>query len=253
MIADPITHMIGDQIGYEATQNRGNSASASCETELQAHEPRSQGWIGSEGKNPPHDSGSVTITVHGGGGELIFRAKGRTVSDVRAMPALTDSAHHMAATPIAAGAPGTPDTVGVGAASTPDTVGVGAASTSDTVGVGAKLLRGIGVRADVAARLDAHPPEQITQLIGQARNRPEVRDVAAWVVSALRVLPIDVVAPAPPPKVSEATILFHPTISGFDRMRWLNRFRNAESADRPAILARFHAEHPPEEGNVPAT
>ena len=236
MIAQPLAHMIGDQIGYELVQDRGISASGSPKQAVQMYEPGSHGGIGSDGVNPPHSiSITITVSIGGGGGEFTFkknRPKGREV------PAMPPSSFVPNSTQNAAAAPTDAD----------------AANTSDTVGASAKLLRGIGVRADVAAQLDAHPPEQVARLINQAHNRPDVRDTAAWVVSALRTLPIDAVSTVPPPpKVSEAAILFHPNLSGFDRQRWLNRFRNADPADRPAIMVRFHAEHPMEEGDVSVT
>lgn len=114
-----------------------------------------------------------------------------------------------------------------------------------------RLLRAIGVRADVANTFAERPVEQIARVIAQARARQGVRDLAGWVVSALRALPaVEELAP-PPPKVTETAILFHPGITGYERMVWLNRFRKADPADRPAVLARFLAEHPLEEPNAP--
>lgn len=107
-----------------------------------------------------------------------------------------------------------------------------------------ELLKGIGVRTDVAAQLAGHTPQQISRLIAQARGRPAVRDAAAWVVSALRALPLADEALVAPARVSDRPILMHAGISGLDRQRWLMRFRNAELAERPEILARFLREHP---------
>lgn len=112
------------------------------------------------------------------------------------------------------------------------------------------LLCTAGVRADVAAQLADRDPGQIQRIIAQARARAGIRDVAAWVVSALRALPA--AETAPPPKVSEKAILFHPQLSGYERQRWLTRFRTADPADRPAVLARFLAEHPMEEPDAAA-
>jgi hypothetical protein len=33
-------------------------------------------------------------------------------------------------------------------------------------------------------------------------------------------------------------------LSNHERLRWLTRFRAANLAERPALLARFHAKHP---------
>ena len=107
-----------------------------------------------------------------------------------------------------------------------------------------RLLRSIGVRTDVAAKLADRPANLIQNVIAQAHARKDVRNIAAWVVSVLRTLPAaEEISPAPQ-KVSERAILFHPTISGYDRMHWLAIFRSAAIADRPAVLARFHAQHP---------
>jgi hypothetical protein len=112
------------------------------------------------------------------------------------------------------------------------------------------LLRAIGVRADVVATLANRPSDQTRDVIAKARTQPGVRDLAAWVVSALRALPAaEEITPAPP-KVSERAILFHPAISGYDRQRWLAIFRGSDPVDRPAVLARFHAQHPAEESHV---
>lgn len=126
------------------------------------------------------------------------------------------------------------------------------APVSDTGSDVTCLLRGVGVRADVAAGLAGSPAEQVARIIAQGRARRDVRDLAGWVVSALRALPAPEELAPPPPKVSETAILFHPRLSGYDRQRWLMRFRKATPADRPAILARFHAEHPLEDTDVAA-
>lgn len=110
------------------------------------------------------------------------------------------------------------------------------------------LLKGIGIRADVAVELADHAPDQIRRLIAQVHSRPAVRDTAAWVVGALRVLPLADEPAAAPPKVSDRPIVMHPGISGLERQRWLTRFRNAEPTERPEILARFLREHPQIQG-----
>jgi hypothetical protein len=92
------------------------------------------------------------------------------------------------------------------------------------------------VRADVAVTLATRPRAQIQRVIAQGRAQPGVRDLAAWVVSALRALPAEAAAP---PHISDRAILFHPGISGYQRQIWLGRFRAAEPADRQAILDRF--------------
>lgn len=106
-------------------------------------------------------------------------------------------------------------------------------------------LRAAGVRQDVARTLRDRPAAQVARVIAQARARPGVRDLAAWVVSALRALPPEEpVANERPPRLSDLPILLHPGLTGAQRQRWLTRFRTADPADRPAILARFRAEHP---------
>lgn len=104
------------------------------------------------------------------------------------------------------------------------------------------MLRSVGVRRAVAHSLADRPQAQVARVIAQARARTDVRDLAGWVVSALRELP-DAPAEAPPPaQVSPAPILFHPGLSGYERQIWLSRFRAAEPADRQAILDRFFTE-----------
>lgn len=118
------------------------------------------------------------------------------------------------------------------------------APTAPATTVVSRLLRGVGVRADVATAFSDRDPAQVERVIAQARARSGVRDLAAWVVSALRALPATAEVAPPPPKVSENAILFHPSLSGYERQRWLARFRRAEPADRPAVLARMSSEHP---------
>lgn len=104
-------------------------------------------------------------------------------------------------------------------------------------------LLALGVRRDVAQALGGRPLAQVDRVIAQARARPGVRDLAAWVVAALRALPADEPAAPPPlPRVSDLAILTHPGLSNAERTRWLTRFRNADPAERPAVLMRFHAE-----------
>jgi hypothetical protein len=132
----------------------------------------------------------------------------------------------------------------VNAASSPMSAPVALAS-ENTFSEGERLLRSVGVRADTARQLAHHAPAQIARIIAQARGREGVRDVAGWVVSALRALPLDDLdQSAPPPKVSDLAILLHTGLSNSERMRWLTRFRAADLVERPAVLARFHTEHP---------
>ncbi|PDW01917.1 hypothetical protein [Candidatus Viridilinea mediisalina] len=114
----------------------------------------------------------------------------------------------------------------------------------------AKRLRQLGVRADVAAKLATRSLDQVERVIAQADNQAGIRDRAAWVVSALRALPEREDAPAAPQKVSERAILLHPKISGYERMRWLNRFRNADAAKRPEILREFLDLYPLEQNHA---
>jgi len=112
---------------------------------------------------------------------------------------------------------------------------------------GARLLREIGVRRSVSERMGVRPQEQIAQVIAQARARGDVRDLAGWVVSALRELPeVQPVGP-PRPKASDRTILVHPELTHAERSRWLTRFRNADAIERLAVLERFNKEHPHEQ------
>ena len=112
---------------------------------------------------------------------------------------------------------------------------------------GALLLREIGVRRSEREKLAMRPREQIAQVIAQARARGDVRDLAGWVVSALRELPETPPAGPPQPKVSDRAILMHPELTHAERARWLTRFRSADTTERPAILERFIKEHPYEQ------
>lgn len=106
-------------------------------------------------------------------------------------------------------------------------------------------LRQIGVNPSVALTLADRAPAQIERVIAQARAHKGVRDVAAWVVAVLRTLPVDEPeAPPSPPKVSDLVILGHPELTTTQRSRWIARFRNADAADRPAVLTQLLAEHP---------
>lgn len=119
--------------------------------------------------------------------------------------------------------------------------------TPPAQGTALARLRALGVRPEVALTLAGRPLAQVERVIGQARARGGVRDLAAWVVSALRALPSEEPRPgSPSPKVSDLAILTHQGLSNQERVRWLARFRGADPADRPALLARFAAEHPPE-------
>lgn len=109
------------------------------------------------------------------------------------------------------------------------------------------LLRSIGVRADVAARLASRPAAQVTRVIAGARARRDVRDLAGWVVSALRALPEDGGEPAPDRPVSVAPIYDHPGLDADQRSDWLMRFRRAQTPyEQRAVLARLEREHPSE-------
>lgn len=128
----------------------------------------------------------------------------------------------------------------------PETVAQAGGGTIDTSGPqlteSERRLRDLGVRAEVAQSLRDRPVAAIDRLAAQAQARPDVRDRAAWVVSALRALPAEPPA-APAPRVSDLAILTHPGLTNSERTRWLTRFRNADLVDRPALLARFHQEH----------
>lgn len=151
------------------------------------------------------------------------------------------------AAPQPAGSHGIESSEGSDSPPTPQGVGGagGGATTPEEPAPAGSLgrLLAIGVRRDVAAGLAERPLGQTERVIAEGRARPEVRSLAAWVVSALRALPAEAPAAAPP-KVSDLAILTHPDLSNGERTRWLNRFRSADPTDRPGVLARFHAEHP---------
>ncbi|MEI7768777.1 MAG: hypothetical protein WCI67_02255 [Chloroflexales bacterium] len=108
-----------------------------------------------------------------------------------------------------------------------------------------RLLLAAGVRRSVAASLAERPVTQVARVIAQARARADVRDVAAWVVSALRDLPpID--APQEPERpLSALPIHTHPDLTDAQRDRWIYRFRAAPTpAAQRAILDQLAQEHP---------
>jgi hypothetical protein len=112
---------------------------------------------------------------------------------------------------------------------------------------GERMLAAIGVRRSVAGQLATRDAGQIARVITLARARPDVRDLAAWVVSALRDLPEAEGLPRPsderPPSVMP--IYTHPSLTDEQRDRWIRRFRAAPSPyEQHALLTRLHQEHP---------
>jgi hypothetical protein len=108
-----------------------------------------------------------------------------------------------------------------------------------------QLLLAVGVRRSVALRLAERPVAQVTRVIAQARARADVRDLAAWVVSALRDLPAVDVPLEPEKPLSALPIYQHPGLTDAQRDRWIYRFRAvATPAEQRAILARLAQEHP---------
>jgi hypothetical protein len=110
-----------------------------------------------------------------------------------------------------------------------------------------RLLREIGVRRSVRGQFAARPSEQVARVIRQARGRGDVRDLAAWVVSALRDLP-EAAGDSPAADerpLSALPIHTHPGLSDEQRDRWIRRFRAAPSPyEQRALLARLEQEHP---------
>jgi hypothetical protein len=109
----------------------------------------------------------------------------------------------------------------------------------------AQILLAAGVRRSVAMSLADRPVAQITRVIAQARARADVRDLAAWVVSALRDLPATDAPLEPERPLSALPIYQHPGLSDEQRDRWIYRFRAVTTpAEQRAILARLEQEHP---------
>ena len=107
-----------------------------------------------------------------------------------------------------------------------------------------RLLRSIGVRTDVAKTFANQPVDRIRDVIARGHDQQGLRNLAGWVVSVLRTLPAPEELKPAPPKITEWGILLHPAISAYERGRWLSIFRDAEIADRAAVLARFYVQHP---------
>jgi hypothetical protein len=101
------------------------------------------------------------------------------------------------------------------------------------------------VRRSVAASLAERPTSQVARVIAQARARSDVRDLAAWVVSALRDLPAVEEPPEPTRPLSALPIHTHPDLTDEQRDRWIYRFRAAPTpTEQRAILERLAQEHP---------
>ena len=116
----------------------------------------------------------------------------------------------------------------------------------------AARLLALGVRRDVAYALGERPVAQVERVITQARTKSGVRDLAGWVVAALRNLPAEEPAAPPPPKVSDLAILAHPGLTNAERERWLRRFRTADPADRPPSSPAFIRSTPMTQPNLPS-
>ncbi|NTW97844.1 MAG: hypothetical protein HGB28_04765, partial [Oscillochloris sp.] len=134
------------------------------------------------------------------------------------------------------------------------TAGRNAPSQADTPALSesAQLLLAAGVRHSVAISLAARPVAQVTRVIAQARARADVRDLAAWVVSALRDLPAVDAPQAPERRLSALPIYQHPDLTDEQRDRWIYRFRAVTTpAEQRAILARLAQEHPSDHLDAP--
>jgi lipase chaperone LimK len=93
--------------------------------------------------------------------------------------------------------------------------------------------------------LAERPVAQVTRVITQARARADVRDLAAWVVSALRDLPATEEPLEPERPLSALPIYQHPGLTDEQRDRWIYRFRAVTTpAEQRAILVRLAQEHP---------
>ncbi|MBX0328233.1 hypothetical protein K2Z83_11150 [Oscillochloris sp. ZM17-4] len=96
----------------------------------------------------------------------------------------------------------------------------------------------------MAASLADRQAVQVARVIAQARARADVRDLAGWVVAALRDLPDGIETPPERP-LSALPIHAHPDLSDEQRDRWIRRFRAAPTpAEQRAILDRLTQEHP---------
>jgi hypothetical protein len=226
VIGDMIGEEIGQVIGSYTSTKSSPEASQSPKTPLTNSAAGSHGITDKNGTNLNSTTLTAAIEQAGGGEKTNSRKRGREVLPaVRSTSATTKIENSSEAASVAPAA----------------TVDAPDKQPEDTAS--AARLRTFGVRADVAALLADRPLAQVERIIAQAQARQDIRDRAGWVVAALRMLPASE-PPAPPAPVNESAILFHPTISGYERQQWLGRFRRAEPADRPEILKRFHAAHP---------
>jgi len=186
--------------------------------------PGSHGILSKKGEESTH----YFTVEHGGGGGEHSLSQARTGASGHGTTAKETAARHGAGA--TTGEPASPNQE------------LATESEATAQGEAERQLRQLGVRADVARSLGDRPVEQVRRVIAEARSRPNIRNRAAWVVSALRALPAE--EPAPPPKASDMAILVHPGLTHLERTRWLARFRNADPFERATVLAHFHAEHP---------
>jgi hypothetical protein len=249
-IGHMIGHMIGHQIGMPAKGRRGDSSSGSHRSPFNSAQSRSHGSTDQDGKDSTTPALPARTRVNGGGGK-IFSPKIRTDDQegtkvdrapTSSDPPLPRKRHENFPPPHAAGRV-TRETPAKNAEQR------GESDSADETPVGA-MLRSIGVRSDIASKLADRPAAQVAHVIATARARPGVRDVAAWVVSALRALPdhvVDLPPVEPERPLSARPIYFHPDLTAEQRSQWLIRFRRAQTpAEQRAVLMRLEQEHPQE-------
>ncbi len=225
--------MIGNLIGYDDADKEAQSASGrDIPAFLRVPKP-THGGMDAKGDSTTTTSVDITKYACGGGkNNHSPRTRGRRVPPQVGLCETAKSA------PVQNKGSELP-------ASTDDT---GDVIVSTQTGETMRLLRSIGVRTDIAAQLAAHTHTQVSRVITQARARAGIRDLAAWVVSALRTLPLDDIAEDPSASdehVSVYPIHMHPNLTADERSCWLLRFRRATTpTEQRAVIARLEKEYP---------
>lgn len=234
VIGEGVAMRIGDRIGTSTTTHPSQTAAERRET---APPPSASGSHGMTHHDREDGNSTTTPTPTpclSGGGKLASNERRKDMPRGRLVPPTPSAAQERggARTP-----PPSPPLVN---ASPPAVV----ASESTEA---ERQLRTFGVRVDTARQLADRPVSQVERVIELARARSDIRDRAAWVVSALRALPAhepeaDVTEDRPP---SVVIIHRYPSLTDQQRDRWIRKFHAAVTpAEKRAVIARLEQEHP---------
>jgi hypothetical protein len=240
VIAPMVGGMVGGGVGQPPMGDGAQTASESHVSPLAAPRPGSHGSTESNGTTTTGTSCSTHSTARCGGGDIQILPTGQPDSRA-ARPAHIPVEHRpRRATPMAQ----TPPAQTSGVSDEPNTAPQ-AQPVSPEFKENMRLLREIGVRADVAATLATRSTAQISRTIDQARARRGVRDLAGWVVSTLRAFPDTPPDPVDNRPISVVVVHRYPGLTDEQRDLWITRFHAAETpAAKRAVVARLEREHP---------